>query len=279
MSKLNNVYVVKAINFCPYPETGEFACIGIVMYSLSSGYFDYKLAVSKDSARVRSRVRAFFPEIQTNVFKAVFRYIDELLKNVREISVQGDFFLSSKELVKNLCRPRENIISFGPSSAVSCSDPGQELMSQFNNRVLRGFVQKEQCYLSKMESTIRRQFQEAAILFRRREFATKYKDFNVSLPFCFGGDIGMRAIKPLDFGRQIKDVVSECLKWKYCAEQLQEVTSGIRLLCPARYPDKGSSTYQAMHDILAGSDAFDLCQYVDGDKELQDKLIEFAKSA
>ena len=279
MSDVANIYTVKTINFCPYPETGEFACVGVVLYSVSSGYFDYILADGKDSSRVRSRVRSFFPETPANVFKFAFEYIGELLKKVRDVGRQGDFFLNSEELIKNLCRPRENIISFGASSVVACLDPRQELKSQFDNRVMRGFVKKESGYLAKMELSIRRQFQEAAILFRRREFETKYKDYRVSLPFCFGGDIGIRAVKPLDFGKQIKEVVPECLKWKYCAGQLQEVTSGIRLLCPARFPDKDSSTYQAMNDILGNSDVLDLCPYVDGDDKLRNRLIEFARSA
>ena len=145
--------------------------------------------------------------------------------------------------------------------------------------MMRGFIKKESSYIAQMEQSIKRQFQEAAILFRRREFEIKYKDYKVSLPFCFGGDIDIRAVKPLDFGKQIKDVISECLKWKYRAEQLQEVTGGIRLLCPSRFPDKDSSTYQAMYDILGNSDVLDLCPYVDGDDELKNKLIKFARSA
>ena len=273
------VYTVKTINFCPYPETGEFACIGVVLYSVTSGYFDYVLADSKDSSRVRARVRSFFPETPSNVFKFAFEYIGELLAKVRAVCAQGDFFLNAEDVIKNLCRPRENIISFGASSVVMCLDPRQELESQFNNCVKRGFVKRESRYLAQMERSIKQQFQEAAILFQRREFETKYKDYKVSLPFCFGGDIGIRAVKPLDFGKQIKDVVAECLKWRYCAEQLQEVTSGIRLLCPTRFPDKDSSTYQAMQDILGGNDALNLYPYVDGDEELKNKLIKFARSA
>ena len=75
MSDFSNVYTVKAINFCPYPETGEFACIGVVLYSVSSGYFDYILADGKESSRVRARVRSFFPETPANVFKFAFEYI------------------------------------------------------------------------------------------------------------------------------------------------------------------------------------------------------------
>lgn len=279
MSDFSNVYTVKAINFCPYPETGEFACIGVVLYSVSSGYFDYILADGKESSRVRARVRSFFPETPANVFKFAFEYIGELLKKVRDVCTQGDFFFASEELIKDLCRPRENVISFGASSVVVCLDPRQELKSQFNNRVMRGFIKKESSYIAQMEQSIKRQFQEAAILFRRREFEIKYKDYKVSLPFCFGGDIDIRAVKPLDFGKQIKDVISECLKWKYRAEQLQEVTGGIRLLCPSRFPDKDSSTYRAMYDILGNSDVLDLCPYVDGDDELKNKLIKFARSA
>ena len=279
MSDFSNVYTIKTINFCPYPETGEFACIGVVLYSVSSGYFDYILADSSDSSRVRSRVRSFFPETPANVLKFAFEYIGGVLEKVRDVCTQGDFFLSTEELIRDLCRPRENVISFGDSSVVACLNPRQELKSQFNSRVMRGFIKKESGYLAKMEQSIKRQFQAAAILFRRREFEMKYKDYKISLPFCFGGDIGIRAVKPLDFGKQIKDVIPECLKWKYCAEQLQEVTGGIRLLCPARFPDKESSTYQAMHDILGNSDVLDLCSYVDDDDELKDKLIKFARSA
>lgn len=227
-------------------------------------------------------------EIKENVFNEIVTGVSDGLINEAWNDMPESWKLCSKhayaispeeDAIKNLCRPRENIISFGASSVVMCLDPQQELESQFNNRMKRGFVKRESRYLAQMERSIKQQFQEAAILFQRREFETKHKDYKVSLPFCFGGDIGIRAVKPLDFGKQIKDVVAECLKWRYCAEQLQEVTSGIRLLCPTRFPDKDSSTYQAMQDILGGNDALNLYPYVDGDEESKNKLIMFARSA
>ena len=98
-------------------------------------------------------------------------------------------------------------------------------------------------------------------------------------PCCFGDDLEMRAIKPLDFGKRTKDVVEESLKWRFNAQQIQESSGGMKLLCPARYPDKNTYAYQAMMDLLGNNNAFKLCPYDLNDKQSQQRVIDFARSA
>ena len=277
MSKMNGVYVAKTIHFRPYAETGEFACIGVVMYSLVTGYFDYRLSIGRQFRRVKTRISSFFPEIPTTIFRNSQEYIETELKKVKKLSCERDLFLSPELAIRNLCRDRENVICFGPSSVLSCDDPRAAIENLFDKIVMRGFVDVAQAYVRKMEISIKEKFEKASIKFRREEIPLKYEGARVVLPFYFGEKVDKRAIKPMDMRKSVPEVIADSLKWKFHARSIQEMRSGISILCPTRYPDKGTAAYDAVNDIIGHDDSFEMCQYDDTTES--SRLVSFVVSA
>src|SRR5690606_16408890 len=106
------------IRFLPYPETGEFVNIGVVLLA-SNGDFLHKIEIK------RQRVTRFFPMLDPKIYIRAREEVDQELARLnlffskhREIqSIQLDTF-------KHLIHPRETMIRF--------SDPGTMAVERTN---------------------------------------------------------------------------------------------------------------------------------------------------
>lgn len=129
------------VQFMPYPETGEFANVGVVLMCPQTGHFGYQL-----QRRKYARVTRFFDELPRHVYRHAMDLIDSELRRVREIIArvpdrEREAYL--RQVFDNLLHPREAIVRFSAPRIVLTQDPAAELTHQFDLYVDRAFATPE----------------------------------------------------------------------------------------------------------------------------------------
>lgn len=138
------------LRFRPYADGGEFANVGIVMWSEPAGFFDYCC-----DARCQERVRAFFPRLDITVFERALREmageIDRVGRRIANAAsprftpaphtpmaaqyVETLRTPQPKQMYQELIRMREGMLTFGPDATAMTEDP-KALMAQLIARHL-----------------------------------------------------------------------------------------------------------------------------------------------
>ena len=246
-----NVYTVKPIVFMPYAETGEFACIGVVLYSIEERMLRYHICKRDDLERVKARVHGFFPELPESIFAKAVTYIKAELRRVDKWMKRDDLFVSAESLITNLCRPRENIIRFGESRVLFCKDASEELERQYERIVLRGFIDSEGLFISEMKRTIKERIVKAKLKCDFDYRVAAPHCYDLTIPFYFSEMRRPCALKPLDLRKdKPKAVVERMVQWQYDAGIIAEKIHNIEIMCPTRFPVAGTEAYEAAWDMV-----------------------------
>lgn len=127
------------VRFLPYPETGEFANVGVVVACPETGFFGFKLLKRKFA-----RVTNFFDEIGSDVCSQSLTLFDKELSRisalVKEKKQSPD---ELKSLFNSLVHPREAIIRFSETSVRLAENPELAVENLFLFYVERNFVTQE----------------------------------------------------------------------------------------------------------------------------------------
>ena len=127
------------IRFLPYPETGEFANVGVVVACPENGFFGFKLLQRK-----YSRVTNFFDEIEKNTYLRSLSLFDKELSRISAaVQEQRRSKDELKSLFNVLVHPREAIIRFGETRVRMAEDPEKVVEHLFQFYVERSFVTPE----------------------------------------------------------------------------------------------------------------------------------------
>ncbi|WP_280564741.1 DUF3037 domain-containing protein [Chromohalobacter sp. 48-RD10] len=183
------------LRFQPYPETGEFANLGIVMLC-SNGQF-----LQRVETRTRKRVTDFFDKLDPSIFRRARHEFADEVKRVAELANAnaGDFALQMG-LFKHLIAPSETMFRFGPPGTIASSDPAKTLDELFNRYVHHDFDQREE-----VETTIKRRLN---ILLKEQFVDRIYREerlgdelYHVTFPFVWRHHehAPRQAIRPLSF--------------------------------------------------------------------------------
>lgn len=135
MKKLACRYSI--IRFVPFPETEEFANIGIVLACPETGYFDVKL-----QKRRYRRITDFFSDLDSAVYREAVSKLEEELVRIKGLAsgVTGE---NQRRLFDTLCHPREAIIRFSESRVRLAVDAPDAIDKLFSYYVERDFVTPE----------------------------------------------------------------------------------------------------------------------------------------
>jgi hypothetical protein len=133
--------------FRPYPETGEFVNVGLVLVCPQLHYFGYQF-----EQRNYGRITAFFPELDVDVFRSGLRGLRTELERVVEPNGvdEADQLLlretadSLLTRFRELVRPRESLFQFGEIATVLATDPKQKLRELFQHYIDRQFAQNRE---------------------------------------------------------------------------------------------------------------------------------------
>jgi hypothetical protein len=118
------------IRFQPDVETGEFATIGVVIYSPSTHTLAFRLLAPWQ----HQRITQFFSPLHTNVFQGALALTQTELLRVQKLLPT---VANPAALYEELIRPREDIIRYAPSGIILGDDPQTVADSLFDRYVAR----------------------------------------------------------------------------------------------------------------------------------------------
>ncbi|WFE91467.1 DUF3037 domain-containing protein [Roseibium porphyridii] len=180
------------LRFRPYPETGEFANVGIVVWAPTTRELAYKV-VPKNFPRVRN----FFQELETSILKETLASFEKELSRLKT-DLSG---LSEKKFnsaIIHFTRPRETIFKFSELRSIRIKKEINITCDHLYERFVgRSFVTKE--YRERwMEKNIQETLKQHQLPdFTRQKIVTPL--FPIDLPLVHRSVGKVSVIKPLAF--------------------------------------------------------------------------------
>ncbi|EKT4527629.1 DUF3037 domain-containing protein [Pseudomonas putida] len=182
------------LRFLPYPETGEFVNIGVVLIA-NNGDFRFKIETK------RKRVTDFFPSLDSKIFLRARREMDA------ELSRLSSFFTENRSdlpallgTFKHLIHPRETMMRFSDPGTMAIENANQAVTDLFNHYVHHSFATKEY-----QETKLERQLGKLLSAYNLKQRYSEHKlgtaDYPVKFPFVMvDGAQPVQALKPIHLG-------------------------------------------------------------------------------
>ena len=251
------------IRFLPYPESGEFVNVGVVVSSPQTGFFDFRI-----ERRKFRRIANFFPELHSEVYReGIYACAEEIgrmkaeiginCKNAWQTAINPSF---TTGFFRELIRPRETIIRYSEPGTVMTHEPEAVLNELFAHYVERMFA-KEQDY---QEEIMRKRVLE---VLRTHKLLGKFKqevrvgneEYGFKLPFVTEPRIGFfeRAIKPLNLSQDDSTKIYDHGEmWVNRIKRLQRMNLAPRdLLFTVNEPPTASRRHGAFSEVVAELEA------------------------
>lgn len=127
---MNQAFKYNLIRFQPNVETGEFAIVGVVVYSPKNHELAYHLLIANQYQRVHD----FFRPIDDQILPSAIQMIETELQRVQKLLPETS---KPDALYAELVREREDIIRFAPAGAVmgqQIQDCADELFQRYIDR-------------------------------------------------------------------------------------------------------------------------------------------------
>lgn len=183
------------LRFLPYPETGEFVNIGIVLLA-NNGEFHFKVT-SK-----RQRVTKFFPTLDYKVYLRARNEVEsEFARLVGFFAKHREELTLLSTTFRHLIHPRETMMRFSAPGTTTTENVGEELDTLFDHYVNHSFATKEY-QEKKLEKQLGKLLSTSNLKQRYSEMRIGTSDYDVRFPFVLMGNDGpAQAIKPVFLGQ------------------------------------------------------------------------------
>lgn len=182
------------LRFLPYPETGEFVNIGIVLIA-NNGDFRFKIE------KKRQRITHFFPKLDPKIFMRARREMDAELNRLSSFFTANRSDLSTLlGTFKHLIHPRETMMRFSDPGTMAIENANHALGILFDHYVNHSFASKEY-----QETVLERQLGKLLSANNLKQRYSEYKlgttDYAVKFPFVMmNGMQPVQALKPIHLG-------------------------------------------------------------------------------
>jgi len=194
MNKVACRYAI--IQFIPYPETGEFANVGLVLACPSKNYFDYKLETRKFG-----RLTHFFRDLDPKVFLRSIAAFQDELERVRTLLINCGGEENIRQAFQTLIHPRDAILRFGGERPILVDAPAQALTNLFGRYIEHDFVTPEYRE-NQLEKRVQQLVNDLNLPHPFAEARLGGEDFNVRFPFVqWLDDKPHKIIKPFYLGQ------------------------------------------------------------------------------
>jgi hypothetical protein len=218
------------IRFLPYREVGEFVNVGVVVHCPQTSEFDFRLVPVKRTARVKG----FFPELNTKVFKAALQGISRELE-LQKARADQQRLPNQRVLPPPMAqaqvtwfaefvRRREGLLHFGEPGTLIAESAGAALDELFGRYVERQFAQPREYQETIMRARLAGYLRDWRLNhLYQRNVEVGDEDFYVVMPFGhFEGEAIARAIKPLGLDKaESSDVYQHGGTWVKNMERLK----------------------------------------------------------
>jgi hypothetical protein len=194
MNKIAGRYAI--LQFMPYPETGEFANVGVVLACPTQNYFGYQLETKK-----YGRLTQFFEELDGKVFTRSIAAFESELERVRNVLVHTGGEMAVRQAFKALVHPRDAILRFGEERTILIERPAATLKELFGRYVEHNFV-KHEYHEKLLEKRVQKLIGGLDLLNPFKEAKLGEEDFIVRFPLVqLVNDIPAKIIKPFFLGQ------------------------------------------------------------------------------
>lgn len=211
---MTQIFRYSVIRFRPYAETGEFANIGILIVSLSSGELGFELAPKRFP-----RVRGFFDAAVHEAYGSAISSLQLELARATEY-LPANYGNEGDAIFESITERRESSVIFSESRVIE----GQGLQLTLD-RLFTRLVKREFATADTAEVVLTRDIRLALRRYGMRQFkAIRLHDdvVPVVFPLAYKGT-ALRAIKPLAFSQKNPlSVFDYGAHWKRRIEYLLE---------------------------------------------------------
>jgi hypothetical protein len=241
------------LRFRPFPETGEFANVGIVMLAPDARFFGFRLL------KKYGRITQFFQELDKKVYlngRMLFKEeLERFAAQLRKLALDGRKSVPDVRLAVDLfaefVRHREAILQFDERRIVLAEDPKAKLNALFDFYVERNFVTKE--YQERLlEISIRKLLFSAQVGDVYRQEKLGDADFAVNFPFVrMAEGHADRVIKPLYLAQNdTTKIITHGGQWVDKIRRLRKRQAlPERVLFPVTAPTIDARAYRAFEEI------------------------------
>jgi hypothetical protein len=191
---MNYICNYSILRFLPYPETGEFVNIGVVLIA-NNGDFRFKIE------KKRQRVTNFFPSLESKIFVRARQEINaELARLSGYFTTNRDDIPALLNTFKHLIHPRETMMRFSDPGTIATNNADIALSKLFDHYVNHSFATKEY-----QETVLERQLGKLLTSSNLKQKYTEQKlgtaDYPVKFPFVLmSGMNAVQALKPIHLG-------------------------------------------------------------------------------
>lgn len=241
------------LRFLPYPETGEFVNLGVVVHCADLGFLGVEL-----ERRKISRVTNFFPELVKDQFKTAQAAIWAELERVRDQMIKLGQPELKRRVFRELIRPRESIFRFSEVKTVLTDKPQELVETLFAQYVRRHFAQTrehQEGVMARRYYQALREFCPAWVFHQNRPVGKDEYHVRVPLSSDIVGRNGVpsRVIKPLDLDRdEPTDIIDHGDGWIGKVRRLREIgCRPDRFIFAIRMPGIDGKTRDAAEKIIA----------------------------
>ncbi|WP_016854763.1 DUF3037 domain-containing protein [Halomonas smyrnensis] len=241
------------LRFQPYPETGEFANLGIVMLC-NNGEF-----LQLSETRQRQRVTHFFDKLPSTVFTRARReFLQELRRVVKLGHDHKDDPAMQRRIFQHLVEPRETMFRFSRPGTIATDDPHKALEDLFMRYVHHDFSQKPND-----EAQLTTRVTQWLRSFKNRRYAERTLGselLKVKFPLVWEeAGAARQAVKPISFDLEDStSIIEKGDKWEKRMRRLrddQQAPADTVFICHAPQVKSGPRlrAYQEIYHELTGT--------------------------
>lgn len=181
------------VQFMPYPETGEFANVGVVLACPQMRFLSARIAPLKRTKRVTD----FFDGLDARIYREALRYVEGDLQRFANAVLHDQ--IKAAPAFSEITRPREALIRYGAIRTImSDGRPNDTLQSLYERFVERDFATKEYHEVA-MRQRLDELLAEADLRNYFTEAAVGDDNYPVKFPFVsVASDSPQIVIKPLN---------------------------------------------------------------------------------
>ncbi|MCL6271318.1 DUF3037 domain-containing protein [Sansalvadorimonas sp. 2012CJ34-2] len=231
MNKYACYYAI--VQFMPYPETGEFANVGVIMAIPQLNVFAYRLEKTK-----AKRICDFFNHLDRKVYLEGIKALNEELAFYEE-AVKGRQ-ITAQAAFDSLARPLETILRFSPERVRMIKDKDGMIDILFQRYVMHEFA-KAPDYELQLQRKVAQIVRSVKVKNRfRKKLLGQQGIFKVTMPMVQENEGFTRAIHPLFFNqKEPQKIIEHGNLWEGKLGTLETLKALPRdILIPYEMPDQ-----------------------------------------
>ncbi|MTI12595.1 DUF3037 domain-containing protein [Sansalvadorimonas verongulae] len=236
------------VQFMPYPETGEFANVGIITATPQKNLFAFQLETQKTK-----RYTDFFNHLDRKVYIGAIKALQEELVFLERAVVNGK--ITAQAAFDTIVRPLDTLLRFSPERVRMVKDTDNVVALLFERFVMHDFA-KTEGYETNLQRRVGKFVRDLQLKnpFRKQRLGTDL--FHVKMPLVQDCDSYCRIINPLYLNQtEPQKIIEHGNLWGSKLETLltlKALPGASDILIPVEQPQKWDDDHFQAWSIVKG---------------------------